>query len=166
MNTNVQEKTFITVYESISDSRFGSTRNLRAWGYADKVDECEKSIKTSIEAWKNHHQGYKEKNDKEGMKFAADYIEQYTKEFLTVRVMDAEEYNKEQANLLLTRPQEITEDDYFEMLEILPPLKMGQNYFIMSEFFTESYTRQFFKKNNKYYTQMIDCKNQDTWAVL
>jgi len=166
MNTNVKEKTLVTVYESISNNRFEPTRSLRPWGYADKKDECEKSIKQSIETWKKRYQDCKNENNEEGMAFAAAYVEQYTKEFLTVRVIDIEGFEKEQAKLLLTGPQEITEDIYWEMLECLPPLKMGKNYFIMSEFFTDSYTRQFFKKNKKYYTQMIDYKNQDTWAVL
>ena len=88
------------------------------------------------------------------------------KELETVRILSVDDFKKEQEKTLLRDAQEITEDEYWEMLEVLPPLEMGKNYFIMSEFFTGSYTRQFYKKEGKYFTKMIDYKNKDTWAVL
>lgn len=156
----------IVVYTAISDSRFGETKSLRVWERGENIADCKNSIEISLNNWKKHLKGYQEKNDLEGIKFAENYIKQYTEELKTIKVIDILDYKKEQEKNMLTGPQEITENDYWEMLEILPPLKMGKNFFIMSEFQMDSFTRQFFKKAGKYYTQMIDYKNQDTWAVL
>lgn len=159
------DKNLIVVYNSVSDTRFGEIENIRVWNRGDDITACVQSTKQSIENWENNFNEYLQKNDKDGMAFTQKYITQYTKELDTIRVIDINELKNAQASLLLKEPQEISEDIYWEMLECLPPLKITKNGFIMSEFYTESYTRQFYKKENKYYTKMIDYKNQDTWEV-
>jgi len=165
MGTQTINENSVVVYNSISDDRFGGTESIRVWNYGDDITECKEYIKKTIDSWKKHFKEYLQKNDKEGMAFAQKCVTQYTKEFDTIRVIDISEFKNIQALLLLKEPQEISEDIYWEMLECLPPLKTTKNGFIMSEFYTGSYTRQFYKKNNKYYTKMIDYSNQDTWAV-
>jgi|TARA_Y100000294_G_C8562531_1_gene339595 hypothetical protein len=51
---------------------------------------------------------------------------------------------------------EITEDEYWEMLEILPPLKHNAASFFMCEFLTGDLTTQFWKEEGKYYAMVVD----------
>ena len=51
---------------------------------------------------------------------------------------------------------EITEDEYGEMLEILPPLKHNAASFFMCEFLTGDLTTQFWKEEGKYYAMVVD----------
>ena len=51
---------------------------------------------------------------------------------------------------------EISEDDYYYMLEVLPPHAMIGTAFAMSEFNTRSLTNMAIKVNNRYYVAVID----------
>ncbi len=91
------------------------------------------------------------------------YTSKYKKELETVRVIKKEDYRKEADQVILTEPIEITEEVYYEMLEILPPLCYTGNGFLMSEFQTESYTDQFFKRDGKFYMAVVDYRRKETW---
>lgn len=77
----------------------------------------------------------------------------------------------ERAHYLEPEPEEITEDRFMEMLEVLPPMAWHQGYdfesFLMSEFQTGTYTRQFARRGHgdgaKYYTRIVDASKRDTW---
>ena len=168
--TETAEKTseYGVVYNShYSNNRFkGGSVSLHVFGHGEDVSACKAEIQSSIDLWTKRLAEYTEKNDADGIKFAGDYAEQYKKQLETVRVIKKIEYQKELDAVILQEAEEISEDDYYEMLECLPPQKMGQNYFIMSEFFTGSYTSQFYKKDGKFYHKMIDYKRPETWAQL
>jgi len=50
--------------------------------------------------------------------------------------------------------QEITEEDYNEMLNVLPPLKWTNGGFFMSEFYTGPITAFYQKLDGRYYTSL------------
>ena len=83
-------------------------------------------------------------------------------------VMTLEEFTKKQKDFYINRPlKEITEDDYYEHLDILPPLFWqtinGVNEFCMSEFHTGVFTGQYAKYNGKYYYKLVDAYDKSTW---
>jgi len=51
---------------------------------------------------------------------------------------------------------EITKNNYYYFMEILPPLKYTDKGFIMSEFLSGDYTNYYYKENNKYYIELIE----------
>ncbi len=79
------------------------------------------------------------------------------------RIIKKEDYRKEADRVILTEPKEISEDVYYEMLEILPPLCYTGNGFLMSEFQTGSYTDQFFRRDGKFYMAVVDYRRKETW---
>jgi hypothetical protein len=168
--TETAEKTseYGVIYtHTYNGGRFkGGSSSIQVFGHGEDMTECKKELRASIDLWTKRLEEYKEKNDADGIKFAGDYAAQYKKDLETVRVIKKIEYQKELDAVILQEAEEISEDDYDEMLGCLPPLKMGQNYFIMSEFFTGTYTSQFYKKDGKFYHKMIDYKRPETWAQL
>ena len=86
------------------------------------------------------------------------------------RVMSLDDFRKlQKKRLLLGDPEEITAEKFDEMLNILPPLKWvtinNIEMFCMCEMYTGSYTTQYAhdKKNNKYYSKMVDVLDRSTW---
>jgi hypothetical protein len=86
------------------------------------------------------------------------------------QIMDFKEFKAEERKQLLSgKPKRITKARFWEMLEVLPPLKWctidGVEMFCISEMYTGSYTNQYAldKKTNKYYTKMVDCRDKTTW---
>lgn len=59
--------------------------------------------------------------------------------------------------------KECSEEYYYEMLEVLPPLNWSENSFFMSEFDTGTITSQFVKHNGKYYCGSVDYCDKTTW---
>ena len=51
---------------------------------------------------------------------------------------------------------QISEEEYWEMLEILPPLKHNKSSFFMCEFQTGDLTTQFWKEEGRYYAMVVD----------
>lgn len=51
---------------------------------------------------------------------------------------------------------ECSKADYWEALEMLPPLRMGSGHFVMSEFLTGSITSVFFEIAGRYYCTHLD----------
>ena len=83
-------------------------------------------------------------------------------------VMTWEEFDQyEKENYLKGEPKEISEEQYEDALNVLPPLKWctinGVEEFLMSEFYTSSYTNQYAKKGSKYYVKMVDAQDKKTW---
>lgn len=54
-------------------------------------------------------------------------------------------------NKIISHYLEITEENYWYFLEMLPPLQMKDNSFYMQEFLKGNLTNFFYSKNNKYY---------------
>lgn len=74
---------------------------------------------------------------------------------------------REREHLLSDTLTEITEERYWEMLNILPPILdvtiNGVEMFCMSEMYTGTYTTQYAKYNGKYYSKMVDITDKSTW---
>jgi hypothetical protein len=68
--------------------------------------------------------------------------------YIYFKYLNLIDYNEED---LLNHKFEITEDNYDYFLEVLPPLKMSSNYFLMSEFLIGDITHRYFIKDNKYF---------------
>ena len=69
---------------------------------------------------------------------------------------------------MIDRPvKEITAEDYREMLNILPPSYFcninGVSMFCMSEMYCGTYTDQYARVGDKYYTALVDIYDRSTW---
>ena len=77
--------------------------------------------------------------------------------------------NLEREAILSMPLQEITEEQYNDMLNILPPLSWvtldDVTEFCMSEFYTSHYTHQYAKdrRTGKYYSKLVDYRDRSTW---
>lgn len=83
-------------------------------------------------------------------------------------VMTFDEFlERQKAAMTSGEVTETTEEHFQEMLNILPPLKWctiaGVQMFCMSEMYTGTYTNQYAKVGDKYYTAMVDVYDQETW---
>lgn len=154
-----ERKNKMLVYTSESSSRFGTIKYLVDCFNDCKLEDVKIEMQKDLNMWLNR---YKKYNDE----LSKGKIEKIKKEIDSLREIDEKDFQKEQDILLLTNIVEVSKEDYDEMFEILQPLQFGQNYFIMAEFFTESYTSQFFKKDGKFYHKMIDYRRKETWAQL
>lgn len=85
-------------------------------------------------------------------------------------VMSSEEYRTRQRAEILSDPiTEITEEQFMEALEVLPPLCWtafsGGERFLMSEFLTGSYTAQYARFGDRYFTRTVDAHDRSTWIT-
>lgn len=71
---------------------------------------------------------------------------------------------------LLKPAVKITEEKWWEMLEILPPLLWESGpaveYFAMSEFWTGNYTQMYGRHGDEYISKMVDYADKSTWIKL
>lgn len=82
----------------------------------------------------------------------------------TFESMPYEEFAEVERAAILTEWKEITKAEYWENLEVLPPINYDDGFFMMSEFWTGSYTRAYRKVGDKYYTRMVDALDRTTWT--
>ena len=67
-----------------------------------------------------------------------------------------DEINKRDYQGILGLKAEVSEKDYFEMLEILPPKNFTGSSWCMSEYLTGPLTTKFYKKDGKFYAEVVD----------
>ena len=84
------------------------------------------------------------------------------------QVMTWDEFQEGQKRHLLSDPlKEITEEEWEDMLNVLPPLKWctiaGVEMFCMSEMYTGTYTTQYARCGDNYYCKMVDSADKSTW---
>lgn len=137
------------------------------WGFAETQEEAEEKLKIAIEktdesiaTWQSHCEKYP---DTETFKT---YLESEKKKLW--KIMTFGEFQKQERDSILNRPLvEIDEERFNEMLNILPPLKWctidGVEMFCISEMYTGSYTDQYARAGDKYYTKMVDSLDKSTW---
>lgn len=94
----------------------------------------------------------------------------YQREAETAQIMEFEQFKQlEREAILHDAPEEITEEKYHEMLDVLPPLHYvdhaGFTMFCMCEFYTGTYTMQYayHSRTGKYYSCMVDATDRSTW---
>ena len=83
-------------------------------------------------------------------------------------IMTWKEFKEREREYLLDNTlKEITEEKYYEMLNVLPPIYDvvidGVEMFCMCEMHTGTYTTQYAKYNGKYYSKMVDVTDRTTW---
>lgn len=85
-------------------------------------------------------------------------------------IMDFETFHKREREAILSGPLEsITEEQFNDMLDVLPPLRWethnGIEEFCMREMWTGTYTTQYAHVHgtDEYYSKMVDCADRSTW---
>ena len=82
-------------------------------------------------------------------------------------ILTEKQYEEKQRALYIKPPEEITEERYYEMLDVLPPLRWvtrnGVQSFILAEPLDLNYYTQFAKYNDKYYTAVVEYGNPETY---
>ena len=130
----------------------------------DEQAELERAIenkKQSIETWEGHAKNYPD----EAKKFLA-YAEQDKK--TDYKIMPYGDFEAAKRNHYLSRPvSEITEDEFHEALNVLPPVNWvtinGVNEFCMSERLTGNFTGQYGRSNGKFYHKIVEMYDKTTW---
>lgn len=117
---------------------------------------------------------YRQNNIDSWSKNCKDYpcerFEQYLQEALNkeYKVMTWNEFELLQRDSYINRPLEETTEECFEnALYVLPPLKWctidGIEMFCMSEMYTGTYTSQYARCGDRYYSKMVDVTDKSTW---
>lgn len=76
---------------------------------------------------------------------------------------------KEKDSLVNTPLKEITEEQYDDALNVLPPMQWRRGTletFLMSEFWTRTYTTMYAKYFGKCYQKMVDVCDPNTWITV
>jgi hypothetical protein len=86
-------------------------------------------------------------------------------------VMTYEAYKAAERTWCLSGPlEEITEEQYREAFEKLPPEQFGfaggLESFLMSEHFSGPYTPQYVTYQGRYFTRMVDATDRSTWITV
>ena len=129
----------------------------------DKFFKAIEDTQQSIESWGKNIKQYGT------CKSFEDYLtEAKNRQF---KIMTYEEFIELQKNHYNRLPlTEITEDQFFEMMNVLPPIywrtKNNIEMFCMSEFLTSSFTSQYLhdRTTNKFYHKTVDVTDQSTWG--
>lgn len=84
------------------------------------------------------------------------------------KVMSFDEYMQlKKERYLSDKVQEITEEEWEDKLNVLPPLYWctidGVNEFCLSEMYDDTFTTQYARYNGKYYSKMVDVADKRTW---
>lgn len=107
-----------------------------------------------------------------GMQAAAEALkraeaEPYNKG-IKFEIMSVDKFDDEIKKYYVSMPvKEITEEEWNNALDVLPPAKWGTwkgtNEFIVPEALDFSFYDQYARKGGKYYTKIVDARDQATW---
>lgn len=124
------------------------------------LDRANQTRINDIETWAKHCETYPDRED----------LKQYLKSAQNKQyeIMTFDEFLEAERNSLLGGELiEISEEEFQDALNVLPPLKWcnidGVEMFCMCEMLTGSYTAQYARKNDKYYTKTVDVRDSKTW---
>lgn len=137
------------------------------WAFCDAdnalevIEKAQKSATETVARYESHIKKYPNQ---------ADYWKNCKAEYENAKyeVMTFGEYLKRQ-KIAMTSGEvtETTAEQYNYALNVLPPLQWctiaGVEMFCMSEMYTGTYTNQYAKIGDKYYTAMVDLYDLDTW---
>lgn len=134
-------------------------------------ENIQEELNRANEYYKENYKKILENSKKYSNIYSEEKIQNYKdKAEIGCEIMLYSEFEKFKRDNILSKPlKEITEKEYNEMLNVLPPLhyvtRNGITMFCMSEMYTETYTNQYAydSKNNKYYTKLVDVKDESTW---
>lgn len=164
METTLTKENTIVVYNNKyygKHHRFNDYETLSV--SFDTIEETKKKLLESYRLWRDRE--FESNNDREWTEQCKAYARQYIHAVNSLREIKSKDYKQEERNTILYNqtPKEITEEEYDEMLCVLPPMGYNRGRFFMSEMITGSYTREFFKRDNKYYTVVVDFRDKSTW---
>ena len=85
----------------------------------------------------------------------------------TLEVLPETEWNAIHTTMMVAKHplKRVTEQDYNDMLNILPPLKQESGRFFMGEFEIGSWTTQYVIYENEYFERIVDYKDESTWIT-
>lgn len=137
------------------------------WSFCDadnaleEVARAQKSAAESVSTYESHIKNYPE---------SADYWRSCKAQYENAKyeVMTFDEFlERQKKSMLGGGVTETTAERFHEMLDVLPPLKWctinGVEMFCMSEMYTGTYTTQYARIGEKYYTAMVDVTDRSTW---
>ena len=144
--------------------------NMWIYSFSDNMEKAEKKLqdaitqqKEDIKTWENNCKNYP------GVERFENYLTQAKNK--QYKIMTYEEYLQLEKDYWINKPlTEITEDEFHEMLNVLPPLKWTTRnnieMFCMSEMTTGTYTSQYLhdRNTNKFYHKTVDILDQSTWG--
>ena len=86
------------------------------------------------------------------------------------RIVPIEDFYAAERKKMLSDPlKRITEEQYWDALEVLPPLHHelfnGCERFCMREFYTNTYTTQYFRCKEGWFCRMVDYCDRSTWIT-
>ena len=152
MNVLAVDINTMSVYDFLRD---GETEK-------DLLSRANQSRQRDIDSWSAHCKDYPD------TKSFKEYLLQAEKK--QYKVMDFEEFRKMERDFYINEElKEVTEENFEEMFEILPPLKFctraNVEMFCMCEMLTGTYTSQYAHNlvTGKFYTKIVDCKDESTW---
>ena len=132
-----------------------------------KDGETEEELLTRAENYRQNEIAAWDKNRTQYPceKFENYYTSSLEKEY---KIMTWDEFEAFQKDYYIGQPiAETTEENFEDMLNVLPPKKWctinGVEMFCMSEMLTGVYTSQYAKCNEKYYTKIVDVTDKTTW---
>lgn len=105
----------------------------------------------------------------EGSDGHKEYTRKAFQEALAIyQIMTFEEFHEAQKQFICKSPiVEVTEEDYWEHLEVLPPEYYGTlegvTMFCMGERTTGTFTAQYAKYNGRYFCATVDVTDRNTW---
>lgn len=153
----ISEKEIPSIYDFLKAGETDEQAEDR--GFFDSL----KNVKTYI-----HHSKHYPRIMDDGSEYWQKQLEK--EEAREYKAMSFNDFKSLERKYILDQPlKEITEDDYNEMLNVLPPRAWTRicdiEMFCMSEFYTGTYTNQYAKDHRigKYYTKLVDFCDRSTW---
>ena len=105
-----------------------------------------------------------------------DFRKQWVESLQTIqkteyRIVPIEDFYAAERKKMLSDPlKRITEKQYWDALDVLPPLHHerlvdGSERFCMREFYTNTYTIQYFHSREGWFCRMVDYSDRKTWIT-
>lgn len=130
-------------------------------GALEAIERAQKSAAESVARYESHIKNYPDQ---------ADYWRNRKAEYENAKyeVMTFDEFlNRQKVAMTSGEVTETTAEQFNEMLNILPPMKWctiaGVEMFCLCEMYTGTYTNQYARIGDKYYTAMVDVTDTSTW---
>lgn len=137
------------------------------WNFVDadnaleEIARAQKSAAETVARYESHIINYPDQ---------ADYWKSCKAQYENAKyeLMTFDEFlQRQKKHMLSGGVTETTEEQFDEMLNILPPLNWctidGVEMFCMCEMYTGTYTNQYARIGDKYYTAMVDVTDRSTW---
>lgn len=129
--------------------------NFEVYSWGDKINDAKEYYADSLKFWSTQKD--------------FDYNKARAKSLVKneVLLVDAEILDGQDKKYYLGKPAvEVTESEYYDSLEVLPPMKFGCKGFVMSEATKGVYTAVYYKENGKFFVKYCDFTDESTYKNL